>query len=80
MLLLVTYLNVEVFIADSIFKTFSFSYKHVILGYYIKDRSLKPVVLLYILFYFYVNFTFINARLQKANLFLWCLKKRLKCM
>ncbi len=35
--------NVEVFIADNILKTFSLSYKHVILGYYIKDRSLKDV-------------------------------------
>ncbi len=35
--------NVEVFIADYIFKTFSLSYKHVILGCYIKDRSLKDV-------------------------------------
>ncbi len=33
----------EVFIADNILKTFSLSYKHVILGYYIKDRSLKDV-------------------------------------
>jgi len=37
-------------------------------------------VLLYILFYFYVNFTFINASLQIADLFLWYLKKRSKCM
>ncbi len=35
--------NVEVFIADNILKTFSLSYKHVILGCYIKDRSLKDV-------------------------------------
>ncbi len=35
--------NVEVFIADNILKTFSLSYKHVILGYYIKDRSFKDV-------------------------------------
>ncbi len=46
-----------------------------ILGYYIKDRSLKDVgfiINFIILFYllFYVNFTFINASLQKANLFL----------
>ncbi len=33
----------EVFIADNILKTFSLSYKHVIMGYYIKDRSLKDV-------------------------------------
>ncbi len=32
----------EVFIAD-ILKTFSLSHKHVILGCYIKDRSLKDV-------------------------------------
>ncbi len=31
------------FIADNILKTFSLSYKHVILGYYIKDSSLKDV-------------------------------------
>ncbi len=33
----------EVFIADNILKTFSLSYKHVIMGYYIKDRSLNDV-------------------------------------
>ncbi len=38
-------------IADNILKTFSLSYKHVILGCYIKDRSLKDVG-------FIINFIF----------------------
>ncbi len=55
----------EVFIADNILKTF---YKHMILGCYIKDRSLKDVGFI-IIYFLYVNFTFINVSLQKVNLF-----------
>ncbi len=66
----------EVFIADNSLKTFSLSYKHVILGCYIKDRSLKDVGFIMNI-YFYVNFTFINVSLQKVNLFM-VLEKEIK--
>jgi len=69
--------NVEIFIANNILKTFKLSYKYVIVGYYIEDHS---GCRFYYTFYFYVNFTFINASLQIADLFLWYLKKRSKCM
>jgi len=43
--------NLEIFIADNnILKTFQLSHKHVILGYYIKDRSLRDVGFIIILF------------------------------
>ncbi len=60
--------NEEVFIADNILKTFLLSFKHVILSYYIKDRSLKDVG-------FIINFILFLCKFhihicKGANLFL----------
>ncbi len=72
--------NVEVLIADNILKTFSLSYKHVILGCYIKDRSLKDVGFIIDCILFLCKFHIHKCKFTKGKPLLWCLKRRLKCI
>ncbi len=70
--------NVEVFIADNILKTFSLSYKHVILGYYIKDRSLKDVGFIINFILFLCKFHIHKCKFTKGKPLFMVLEKEIK--
>ncbi len=68
----------EVFIADNILKTFSLSYKHVILGYYIKDRSLKDVGFIINCILFLCKFHIHKCKFTKGKPLFMVLEKEIK--
>ncbi len=68
-----------VFIADNIKKqTFSLSYKHVILGCYIKDRSLKDVGFITNLILFLCKFHIHKCKFTKGKPIFMVLEKEIK--
>ncbi len=68
----------EGFIADNILKTFSLSYKHVILGYYIKDRSLKDVGFIIHFILFVYKFHIHKCKFTKGKPLFMVLEKDIK--